>query len=65
MLVAMVAIIDCGGGIIVDHGGGWIVVPGGCHRHRLWWWWDHIAGVVGVWVIVVVFIDVGHGCRRL
>ena len=35
MLVAMVAIIDCGGGTIVDHGGGWIVVPGGCHHHRL------------------------------
>ena len=65
MLVAVVAIIDCGGGTVVDHGDGWIVVPGGCHRHRLRWWWDHIAGVVGVRVIVVVFVDVGHGCRRL
>ena len=55
----------CGRGTVVDHGDGWIVVPGGCHRHRLRWWWDHIAGVVGVRVIVVVFVDVGHGCRRL
>ena len=32
---------------------------GSCHRLR--WWWNHIAGVVGVRVIVVVFIDVGGG----
>ena len=61
MLVAVVAVIDCGGGTVIDHGGGWIMVPGGCHRHRLRWWWNHIAGVVGVRVIVVVFIDVGGG----
>ena len=62
VIIVIVILVDaCGCGTIVDHGGGWIMVPGGCHCHQLQWWWDHIAGVVGVRVIVVVFVDVGHG----